>query len=67
MSRTRLRSQHVRRHRHNKRRSEFRRQPFANRAVNPGAASMKMLAPLFDVRAVVDAVNLLFRKVGRGS
>ena len=65
MSRTRLRSHHVRRHRR-KRRSEFRRRPFSGRAVNPRAAAMPMLAPLFDVQAVVAAVNTLFRKVGRG-
>ena len=67
MSRTRLRSQHVQRHRR-KRRSEFRRRPFSGRAVNPGAAAMPRLVPLLDVRAVVDAVNSLFRfrKMGRG-
>ena len=65
MSRTRLRSQHIRRHRR-KKRSEFRRRSSSGRAVNPGAVAMPMLAPLFDVRAVVAAVNTLFRKVGRG-
>ena len=71
MSRTRLRSLHVRRHRR-KRRSEFRRRPFSGQARNAGPAAMPMLADYpsdYGIQAVVAAVaavNTLFRKMGRG-
>ena len=63
MSRTRLRSKSVRRHRR-KKRSEFRCRHGSAKLGNP-AAHMPVLDPMFDAQVVVAAVNKYFQKIGR--